>query len=83
MVTRSIAPRSSPAVVGRNHECSCPRLEYWQSPNSGLRGPFGNSDRSHHKLVTPNTEYSVSLLGITDPEDEAIFEAFRLLAGPR
>jgi len=43
--------------------------------NSGLRGPFGNSDRSHHKLVvTPNTEYSVSL-GITDPEDEAIFEA--------
>jgi len=34
--------------------------------NSGLRGPFGNSDRSHHKLVTPNTEYSVSL-GITDP----------------
>jgi len=42
--------------------------------NSGLRGPFGNADRSHHKLVRPNTEYSLSL-GITDPQDEAIFEA--------
>ncbi|WP_277543149.1 CRISPR system precrRNA processing endoribonuclease RAMP protein Cas6 [Haloarcula laminariae] len=42
--------------------------------SSGLRGPFGNSDRSHHKLVRPNTEYALSL-GITDPEDEAIFDA--------
>jgi len=42
--------------------------------NSGLRGPFGNADRSHHKLVKPNTEYSLSL-GITDPQDQAIFEA--------
>ncbi|QSG04063.1 CRISPR system precrRNA processing endoribonuclease RAMP protein Cas6 [Natranaeroarchaeum sulfidigenes] len=42
--------------------------------SSGLRGPFGSTDRSHHKLVMPNTEYSLSL-GITDPEDEAIFQA--------
>jgi len=52
----------------------CPRLEYWQSPQQRAAWSFGNSDRSHHKLVTPNTEYSVTL-GITDPEDEAIFEA--------
>jgi len=44
------------------------------SPQQRAAWSFGNSDRSHHKLVTPNTEYSVSL-GITDPEDEAIFEA--------
>ena len=42
--------------------------------NSGLHGAFGESNRSHHKLVRPNTEYSLSI-GITDPEDEAIFEA--------
>jgi len=42
--------------------------------NSGLRGSFGSCDRSHHKLVRSNTEYSLSL-GITDPEDGAIFEA--------
>jgi hypothetical protein len=42
--------------------------------SSGLQGPFGSCDRQHHKLVRPNTEYSLSI-GITDPEDEAIFEA--------
>ena len=42
--------------------------------NSGLHGPFGDCDRPHHKLVRPNTEYTLSI-GITDPEDEAIFQA--------
>ncbi|MDB9253956.1 CRISPR system precrRNA processing endoribonuclease RAMP protein Cas6 [Halorubrum ezzemoulense] len=41
---------------------------------SGLRGAFGDGDRSHHKQVLPNTEYTLSL-GVTDPGDEAIFEA--------
>jgi len=41
---------------------------------SGLRGAFGDGDRSHHKRVLPNTEYTLSL-GVTDPADEAIFEA--------
>ena len=41
---------------------------------SGLRGPFGEGNRSHHKLVRPNTEYTLTL-GVTDPDDEAIFEA--------
>lgn len=41
--------------------------------NSGLQGPFGEGNRSHHKRVLPNSEYELTL-GITDPEDEAIFE---------
>ena len=41
---------------------------------SRLRGPFGDGDRSHHKRVLTDTEYTLSL-GITDPDDEAIFEA--------
>ena len=41
---------------------------------SGLRGPFGEGNRSHHKRVLPNKEYTLSL-GVTDPADEAIFEA--------
>lgn len=41
---------------------------------SGLQGVFGDSDRSHHKLVLPNEEYQLSI-GITDPEDETIFQA--------
>lgn len=41
--------------------------------NSGLRGPFGEGNRSHHKRVLPDREYRLAL-GITDPEDEAIFE---------
>lgn len=40
----------------------------------GLRGPFGDGNRSHHKRVLTDTEYTLSL-GITDPDDEAIFEA--------
>lgn len=60
---------SDEATSARVHDSNIGSLH-----NSGLRGPFGSSDRSHHKLVRPNTEYSLSL-GITDPEDEAIFEA--------
>lgn len=41
---------------------------------SGLRGAFGGGDRSHHKRVLPNREYTLSL-GVTDPDDESIFEA--------
>jgi hypothetical protein len=41
---------------------------------SGLRGPFGDGDRSHHKRVRHDSEYTLTL-GITDPADEAIFEA--------
>lgn len=41
---------------------------------SGLRGPFGDGDRSRHKRVLPDTEYTLTL-GITDPDDESIFEA--------
>ena len=60
---------SNEVTSARVHDSSIGSLH-----NSGLRGPFGSSDRSHHKLVRPNTEYTLSL-GITDPEDEAIFEA--------
>jgi len=60
---------SNEATSARVHNSSIGSLH-----NSGLRGPFGSSDRSHHKLVRPNTEYTLSL-GITDPEDETIFEA--------
>lgn len=42
--------------------------------NSGLSGPFGSGKRSYHKLLRANTEYDLSL-GITDPEDETIFQA--------
>ena len=41
---------------------------------SGLCGPFGEGNRSHHKRVLPDKEYTLSL-GVTDPADEAIFEA--------
>ena len=41
---------------------------------SGLRGPFGDGERSYHKQILPNKEYTLSL-GVTDPNDEAIFEA--------
>lgn len=42
--------------------------------SSGLQGVFGSSDRSHHKTVRANEEYSVTL-GIVDPEDDEIFQA--------
>ena len=42
--------------------------------NSGLRGVFRDSKRSHHKSVVPNETYELTL-GIVDPDDEAIFQA--------
>lgn len=42
--------------------------------SSGLLGPFGESDRPHHKTVLPNREYELTL-GVVDPEDAEIFEA--------
>ncbi len=42
--------------------------------NSGLTGSFGDGKRSYHKLLIANTEYALSL-GITDPDDESIFQA--------
>lgn len=42
--------------------------------NSGLIGPFGTSDRRHHKMVMPNHEYHMTL-GVVDPADAEIFQA--------
>lgn len=42
--------------------------------SSGLQGVFSSSDRAHHKTVRPDEEYTL-MLGIVDPDDEAIFEA--------
>lgn len=42
--------------------------------NSGLQGPFGDSDRRHHKLLLPNETYRLSL-GIVDPDDAQVFQA--------
>jgi hypothetical protein len=41
---------------------------------SGLEGTFGEGNRSYHKGVLPDKEYTLSI-GVTDPDDEAIFEA--------
>lgn len=41
---------------------------------SGLQGPFGNSDRSHHKTLLPDRTYELSL-GIVHPDDAAVFQA--------
>jgi hypothetical protein len=40
----------------------------------GLRGPFGDSDRRHHKTVLPNEHYGLTL-GVTDPADADVFQA--------
>jgi hypothetical protein len=56
------------AVSARIHDSDIGSLH-----NSGLRGLFGEGNRSHHKRVLPNREYTLAL-GITDPEDKAIFE---------
>lgn len=56
------------AVSARVHDSEIGSLH-----NSGLQGPFGEGNRSHHKRVLPDSEYKLTL-GITDPEDEAIFE---------
>jgi hypothetical protein len=55
-------------VSARVHDSDIGSLQ-----NSGLRGPFGEGNRSHHKRVRPDGEYTLTL-GVTDPEDEAIFE---------
>lgn len=41
---------------------------------SGLQGRFGQSDRSHHKLLFPNETYELSL-GIIHPDDTGVFQA--------
>jgi len=41
---------------------------------SGLLGPFGGSDRPHHKTLLPGKTYDLSL-GIVHPDDAAIFQA--------
>jgi CRISPR-associated endoribonuclease Cas6 len=41
---------------------------------SGLLGPFGGSDRPHHKTLLPGETYTLSL-GIVHPDDAAIFQA--------
>jgi len=41
---------------------------------SGLQGPFGGSDRPHHKTLLPDKTYELSL-GIVHPDDTAVFQA--------
>ncbi|WP_083860368.1 CRISPR system precrRNA processing endoribonuclease RAMP protein Cas6 [Natrialba hulunbeirensis] len=41
---------------------------------SGLQGPFGESDRSHHKTLLPGKTYDLSL-GIVHPDDTDVFQA--------
>ena len=42
--------------------------------NSGLLGTFRGCDRKFHKRVDPSESYQLSL-GVTDPEDQSVFEA--------
>jgi CRISPR-associated endoribonuclease Cas6 len=42
--------------------------------NSGLLGSFRGCDQRFHKRVDPRKEYRLSL-GVTDPADQAVFEA--------
>lgn len=42
--------------------------------NSGLLGSFRGCDREFHKRVDPSESYRLSL-GVTDPEDQGVFEA--------
>lgn len=41
---------------------------------SGLQGPFGGSDRPHHKTLLPDQTYDLSL-GIIHPDDATVFQA--------
>jgi hypothetical protein len=43
--------------------------------NGGLQGRFGDADRPHHRSVRPDETYELHL-GVIDPQDEAIFQAF-------
>lgn len=58
------------AVSTRIHDSSLGSLH-----NSGLQGVFGGSDRDFHKSVRTDEEYRLSL-GIVDPADAEIFQAF-------
>lgn len=42
--------------------------------HGGLQGPFGHSDRPHHKRLHPGETYRLTL-GIVDPADQPLFEA--------
>jgi hypothetical protein len=42
--------------------------------NSGLRGRFEDADRPHHRSVSPNETYDLTL-GVVDPDDTDIFQA--------
>lgn len=42
--------------------------------SSGLLGPFGDSERTHHKRVLVDRTYQMKL-GIVDPDDQPIFQA--------
>jgi hypothetical protein len=57
------------AVSERVHDSSLGSLH-----NSGLRGRFGDSDRSHHRCVKPNETYDLTL-GVVDRDDEEVFQA--------
>lgn len=41
--------------------------------NSGLLGSFRGCDRKFHKRVVPDEQYQL-LLGVTDPDDQSVFE---------
>ena len=64
----SLLESADEAVSAHVHDSEIGSLQ-----NSGLQGPFGGGNRSHHKRVLPDSEYRLTL-GITDPEDEAIFK---------
>lgn len=59
---------SSPAVSERLHDSPVGSLH-----NSGLLGSFDGSRREHHKRVRDGEEYRLRL-GVTDPEDQEVFE---------
>lgn len=60
-VDRSVGDRVHDSQLGSLH-------------SSGLVGPFGDSDRSHHKRVLGDRTYRLTL-GIVDPADKEIFQA--------
>lgn len=56
-------------VSERVHDSSLGSLH-----NSGLLGSFRGCDREFHKRIDPSESYRLSL-GVTDPEDQGVFEA--------
>lgn len=59
---------SSPNVSTRLHDSPVGSLH-----NSGLFGSFDGSGRDHHKRVRNDEEYRLDL-GVTDPQDQEVFE---------